>query len=884
MKQLLTYLLVITIVIFPVLAHAGSPVDTATSLVSKARIYSNLRNGDSSLHYAQLALADGKKRKDTALIVRSMALIGKANFYLKKTTDAANTYFDALKIARPGKDDDQIAFIYGEIGFVYFNTQHYKEAKEYYYKSLAIRKQLGQKKDIVSALINISVMSRQANDKGEAYTALRQAGNILATINDSALAGFFYNNLGVYHEYARQLDSARYYYLKAYDIWKAVNKVSEIYRTTFNIGYLAVERGNHKEALQYFKLAQSSAERYGSGTDIAHVYGTMAESFAATGSYKEAYQYLYKYAMLKDSLATGSFNGQLAELDKKYQTEKNKELIQEQQLKLKTANLQIQKQRSTILLVLLILVVAVAAAIIIFISYTFKRRLSDRVEEAKTRFFDNVVHEIRTPLSMIQAPISLLQSKIADPDLQQQLQLANRNIIRLNELVTQMLDVSKIDSATYKLNERLGDAAAIIQDITTAYQDTARQQAVTLTCHTQGATGLTYIDADALEKIMGNLLSNAFKFTPHGGKVEVALHCQPSLLTIQVSDSGPGIPNSDMPHIFNRFYRVEQHEKAGIKGVGIGLSLVKELVTLMSGTISVANQPTGGAIFTVALPLRQPQTQPAFTPVVDIPPASNSVDAAQADSNPDLKVILLVEDDKDILDFNANLLTQNGYHVLTATRVAQAEAILAKELPDLIITDLMMPDRDGMELVKSVRASASTNHIPIVVLSARRTAAIRVGTIDQGAQVYLPKPFMPDELLSTIKSQLAIIDNVRHKYQQQAAQPDTPVAEKFASTDPFTQRFFDLVQQHLDDAQLSVEKMADMMHMNRSHFQRKLKTLTGFSPSELIRSIRLEKALEMLRSKAGNVTEIAYATGFTSQSYFSKCFTEHFGYPPSQVS
>ncbi len=246
-------------------------------------------------------------------------------------------------------------------------------------------------------------------------------------------------------------------------------------------------------------------------------------------------------------------------------------------------------------------------------------------------------------------------------------------------------------------------------------------------------------------------------------------------------------------------------------------------------------------------------------------------------------MILIVEDDKDILQFNRSLMEEEGYSVVTAQNGNEAIVALSNALPDLVVTDLMMPGKDGLELLKEIRANVLTAHIPVIILSAKASVQARTEGLAEGAQAYLPKPFSPAELKGLVRNQLQLLHSQKERYKADTTSDNKNVEERFSGTDPFTQKCYATIQEHLDDPQLSVEKLAELMTINRSHFQRKIKTLTGYSPSELIKTIRLEKALEILLKKEANITETAYATGFTSQSYFTKCFSEHFGYPPSQA-
>lgn len=863
-------LLFVAIALLPAM-HSPVYAQNATlkETLEKARQFVNGKMPDSALVYAHRALDMARAQHDTTATIKALGQIGKSWLYKKDAKQAVANYFEALKLAREGRDDDEIAYLYGEVGYVYYMQQQYKEAKEYYYKGLALRRKLGEPKEVASALINISCMCRDRQEYGEAFSSLRQVEALLPNIKDTSIAGYYYTDMGVLFEYAHKLDSAEWYYRKAYEVWKRTGKESEIFRATFNLGYLWVERGDHSKAMPYFLLAKSAAEQYGSGTDIAHVFGTMAESYAALGNYKSAYQYLYRYAEMNDSIARSEFSTQVARLDKEFQAQKNKEIIREQELQLKTANLRIQEQRSTTLLVLLLLLFVVSAGIIAFIMYRFRRRVDKKVEEARARFFANVVHEIRTPLSMIQAPIQLIRERQSDAFISEQLAVAEKSTLRLNELVSQMLDMSKVDAHAYKLQPSVGNMADFLTGIAEQYATAAIDKGQQFMADISPAPGPQLFDRDAVEKVVTNLLSNASKFTPRGGSLGIRATTgrDAGSWTIEVWDNGPGISLHDRQEIFKRFYRAGEHIRSGIKGMGIGLAMVKDLVDLMHGAISVDSEPGQGAVFTVTLPLT----------FADQPGADGTITEG---GHP---LILLVEDDADILRFNADMLRNDGYQVATAANGADAITLLANTLPDIVITDLMMPGIDGAALITHIRSHAATEHLPIVVLSARTAAHVRVDAAEAGAQAYLSKPFQPAELRAVIKSQLDIQARNRRKYAQHATSTEDTIAGRFGGEHPYTQEVFRHIHEHLDDTQLSVEKLAEWMNTNRSHFQRKIKTLTGYSPSELIRTIRLERAHEMLKKKEGNVTEVAYATGFTSQSYFSRCFTDHFGYAPSQL-
>lgn len=816
----------------------------------------NATQPDSALRLADSLLTVIESGNKDARI-RAMNIKAKALFQKVQYKESLALLFDALRLCKQPADNKQVAYIYGEIGYLYYAQKQFPQSKSYYYRQIDILRSLHATDSLADPLINMATMHEALGEYDSSLLCLNQVGAIVAHNSNMRQHGYYYLNRGVLMQYLNKLDSAAYYYTAAYNAWNSIGYESQLYKATFNLGYIADQQNDHRKAIEYYKRTEQSVRKFGLQREIAHVYGTMAEAYAAMGLYDSGYKYLLQYVVINDSVTQSDFNTNLAKLDKQYQAEKSQQTIREQQSKL-------DQQHNRILLAVAALLIVILASVVILGYLSFGRRVQKQVEEAKSRFFANVAHEIRTPLSMIQGPVKLLKSQTTDPHILYQLDIADRNTARLNELMNQMLAISKIDAASYTLNESLGNPVAFIETIAKGFEQQAKDKGLAMALNLPVDSGNALFDKDALEKITANLISNAIKYTPAGGSIGIDVSGEGGKWVITVWDTGTGIPRDEQAHIFDRFYRTEQHKKDGSKGTGIGLSLVKELVQLMNGTVEVVSEPGRGAAFTVVLPLKQ------ITPV------------AETTVNEDAPTILLVEDDADILDFNKTLLQGNGYNVVTARNGKEAIELLSADLPDIIVTDMMMPEMDGMALLKTVTGNVATDHIPVIVLSAKTSA--RTEGVKQGAQVYLEKPFVPAELVAVINNQLQLLQKQKSKLQP--AQPEATAKtldERFAEADPFSRQCYQFIKEHIDDSQLSVELLANAMHINRSHFQRKIKTLTGFSPSELIRTVRLEKALEMLQRKEGNITEIAYATGFTSQSYFTKCFSDHFGYPPSQI-
>ncbi len=838
-------------------AHAQN---TGIVYVQNARTAVNAHEYDSGLIYADMAIEKALQQKDTLSQLKALRFKGKALLGLKRDKESAEAFFAALRLSDKTQYNEETGFIYGELGYYYLAQGNGIKAKEYYQKNFDVLSSIYGIDSMGNHLINLSVCHQRLENFDSARILLDKVQEITARNNDSSMRAYYELNMGAYYTEVNQPDSARLCYLRAYELWKALGNEQQLFKVTFNLGFFAFQKKDYREALKYYHLSESAAAKYGQKRELAHVYGTMAEAYAVLKDYSNAYEYLYRYATMNDSFSKEDINAYAIKLDKQFETDKARHTIQEQELELK-------QKENTILIIIIGAIVLISLGGAAFVWVTFRSRLRKKVEEAKERFFTNVAHEIRTPLAMIKGPIELLQQQVQNEEQLQHLATAARNTQRLNDLINQMLDISKIDADKYILQEHAGDPVSFVANLARQYETQAAEKNISLSC-TYDQEIQAFFDRDALEKITGNLIGNAIKYTPAGGNAGVDITTvreQSSVtLTVTVWDSGPGIPVQEQQKIFDRFYRSESKAR----GTGIGLALAAELATLMNGSVTVNSTPGNGAVFTVTCQLRY---------------AGSTGSTADSTTEPDAPHILLAEDDAEILAFNTTLLQQNGYKVTGVSDGNTAAEMAEKILPDLIVTDLMMPGKDGIALVQYIRNHELTTHIPVVVLSAKGAQHTRNEALAAGAQVYLAKPFSPAELAQTITNQLQLLQRNKERYQDLVSNTEETVTERLQHTDPFTQKCHELILEHIDDASFTVEKMAELMNVNRSHFQRKIKTLTGTSPSEMIKTIRLEKARELLLRRESNITETAYATGFTSQSYFTRCFTERFGYPPSDV-
>ncbi|MBA2611150.1 MAG: response regulator [Bacteroidetes bacterium] len=854
--------------------HVSSQEDNLKSIEAAADRTYNKKNFDSSIIYAEKLLTEAKKSNSNSYKVRAFYRMGIINSQLDKTKSAIDFLYNALDLCNDTSTARIKASIFNELGGLSFRQKSTATAKYYYKEEIRVRKEIRDIFGRATCLINLSAMHRRLGELDSAGFVLDEVRIILSHKKDSVLAGYYYQARGANFQANKQLDSSAAYFTRSLAIWQNLNNKNEAMIPLFNLGLIYHLKGDFKKALDNYLQVEKITENNNLNTYKITLYGNLAEVYYDLKDFKKSSDYFRKYIEFNNTFQKKEINDYTAKLDRRYKIEKT-EIVKKQKEEIEAQTIKIEEQNRRIYLSLMAIIIVAGVLVVLVFYFNFKKRLNVKIEEAKKKFFSNVVHEIRTPLSMIQAPLTVLKKKLNSIEDQQNIELAERNIKRLNELVNQMLDISKIDSVKYKLNETFGDIELFFDQILNTYTKLAIEKNISLLHNFVIPNKVAFFDKDSLEKITGNLLSNAIKYTPNNNQVGIDVYTEETehgiKLTIHVWDTGVGISQKDQENIFDRFYRSDK-TASSTKGVGIGLSLVKELIEIHQGTITIKSKEGKGSTFTATLMMKaKEETTLLKTPLMSV----NTDDA--------IHQILLIEDDKDILDFNATYLEQNNFKVLKSVNGKEAIELLEKTLPDLIISDLMMPELDGIGVLKAVKNNPQYNHIPVIILSAKASPESRMEALKIGAQGYLAKPFLPDEMLSIVINQLEILSKRKTEFKELISQPEKKVEEKFVGTEPYTQKLFALIFKQLDDPELSVEKLADQMATNRSHFQRKVKAITGLSPSEIIKAIRLEKANELLLSKNGNITEVAYQTGFSSQSYFTKCYTQHFGISPTQM-
>jgi len=552
------------------------------------------------------------------------------------------------------------------------------------------------------------------------------------------------------------------------------------------------------------------------------------------------------------------------------------------------------------------------------------------LDQLKSQFFANISHEFRTPLTLIKGPLEQLINQNTDLQNKKTFQLMHNNTSKLLELINQLLDLSKIESGNYRLKAHNGNIIGFINGLTKSFASLSDQKKILLNVEIEPELKNAefrnpfYYDPDVLEKIINNLISNALKFTPENGRIEVKLSQikekeNEGFLEIAIKDTGIGIPADKLPNIFDRFYQVNKSTSLDYEGSGVGLAYVHELVKAHKGEIHVESQPGKGTIFNLRFPLgkshlssdeiipdiptQKADQEPADSTLPDmilpdqipsdtilpdpIVPYQTQSDVSIANTpgngnEPNEKPwVLIVEDHAEMREYIFESI-QNQYRVIQASNGSEGFTRAEELIPDLVISDIMMPEMDGGEFCEKIKASEKTSHIPVILLTAKADVNDRIMGLETGADDYLLKPFNAEELRIRIKN---LIDNrrvLRQKFSSNSiiTPGEISVTPRDAS---FMEMLLSLVDENMANIDFSVEDLGKEAGMSQSQLHRKLKAIVNMSANQFIRSVRMQRAMDLLQNSAGNIADVAFMVGYDDPGYFSKSFRKFYGKLPSEV-
>ncbi|MEC4115087.1 tetratricopeptide repeat protein [Myroides pelagicus] len=915
--------------------ESASDTLTVNRINELSRLLLRVSEFDQAIVHAQKSEQLAKKIKYKFGQATAFSILGIANVYKGNYPLALDNFQANLKITEALGDQRDIANSYNYIGIVYLSQGNYPLALEYYFKTLKIFEELDYKKGILNALNNIGIVYKNQKEYSKALEYYLNALKIVENTDDKQSTSMAYNNIGSVYQLQGNYPKALEYLFQALALKQELGNKQEQAGCYNNIGIIYKQQENYPEALKYyFKFLElaleiqdkpsialannniglvelelnrvDSAQKHiekalilaketGNKSLIRDFYYNTTLVDSTLGNYKDAYQNYKQYIVYRDSLINQENEKKSLEISMGYQFDKKAALFQEE---LKTKQL----QRN-----IAFVGIGVMALLTILVFYLFKLRnkkfkiekqnlelqrreveILKENEQFKTRFIANISHEFRTPLTLINGHVEVLKQKGDQQDFSHFNEI-EQNGKRLLTLINQLLDLSKMQSGQYKLKYQNGNVLNQASMLVQSFHSYAQQHGISLILeHTESAKTLPErqfnYSSEALAIIITNLISNAIKYTPAGGSVTTEIDYKQDKIFISITDTGIGISPNDIPRIFERFYQVDDPKQRTYAGSGIGLALVKELVNLHQGDIKVESPVEGGCTFTFWIESAQTEdieTTNAIEPNNDLPNSQPTPAATDESENTELPLVLVIEDQSELRSFIVDNLGQQ-YRYEQASNGKDGIRLAKELLPDLIISDVMMPDANGYEVCETLKNNVATSHIPIILLTAKAEQKDKLTGLQTGADDYLTKPFSLAEIRLRVKNILSFKELLRKKFKGNTM----PTAEETPELNTRDRKFVDdvtgLVEQNISNLQFGVNTLADGVCLSVSQLNRKLKTITGKTPAEFIRNIRLEEAVELLKD-GESVADTAWAVGFEDSVYFSKVFKKHWGYPPSSV-
>ncbi|MCB9081110.1 MAG: response regulator [Lewinellaceae bacterium] len=855
--------------------------------------------------------AYARQTNDLELQGKALNSLGNAFHNVLRNDSAIIYLLQSVEIKERVGNQKDLAAAYSNIGNIFSDEQAPDKAVAYLEKALAIRLSLpdGERSAIIT-YNNLSIAYNGQQKYAKAIEYAQRGYELAREIKNDFLAGVLAGSLSHLWMKNGNLDRAVELGEESIERLSAINRRSNLVFPYATLAEVWWRKGNYSKALDANQKGYAIMEELNLVEPLEVYYENFANIYEGLGNYPEALKWLKQYQILDDSLFNKDKLEALAAVEAKFETEKKEAQLARQQLQIER---DASQKRA-------ILIGSVAALLLVIGLFQYIRvRQQSRQREAelaaqlehaeaeklremdtlKSTFFANISHEFRTPLTLIISPIEQMIQGTFKGDYQKYYGIIHRNGKRLLDLVNQLLDLSRLESGKMTLQVATGDLSRLMAALAGSFESLAIKQQIQLQIQQPSSPVVGFFDRDKVEKIIVNLIANAFKFTGEEGTIRISLAENTDTALITIQDTGIGIPADQLPNLFDRFTATRNSELQA--GSGIGLALVKELVELHHGQIAVTSQEGEGTTFMVTLPLGgnaypaheraadaagTPETNPESTPSPTMMPSSGSPTPRPLLSltdNASKPVLLVAEDNADVRAYISEQLADR-YQLIEAENGQLALEKALESTPDLIITDVMMPLMDGITLCSHLKTNEKTSHIPIVMLTARADQADRLEGLQTGADDYLTKPFDARELQVRVANLIVQRQQLQEHFRRtlNTFTPTAPV--QAASMDAvFLQKVRQAIETNLDDETFSVVELGNQIGMSRSQLHRKLSALTGYSPNEVIRHMRLERGRQLLEKKVATVAEVAYLCGFNSPAYFIKCFREQYGITPGEL-
>lgn len=902
---------------------AKSKFDLSRTEYLRGYAYTLLGKFEEALPHHRNELKLAMQTEELELQGKALSSLGNCYHNLLQNDSAIYYLLESAKVKEQLGNKKDLASVYANIGNVFSDEQAPDKAIEYLEKALAIRLSLpeGEK----GAIVTYNNISIAYNGKGDFDKAIEYAQKGYDLANESGnkfLAGVLAGSLA--HLWLEKNDPDKSIELaeKSISLLTELNRRSNLVYPYATLAEAWWRKGDFNRSLEVNRQGYAIMEELKLKEPLEVYYENFANAFEGTGDYKQSLFWFKKFMVLDDSLFTKEKLEAIAGVEAKFETKKKEAQLAKQQV-------QIEREAFQKKIILFGSVVAILALAGLFYFLRNKQRVKQKQAELaaqnaeltaqlkhaeaqklreldaiKSTFFANISHEFRTPLTLIISPVEQMINGTFKGDFGKYYQIIHRNAKRLLHLVNQLLDMSKLESGKLKLEASEGHLDQFVKAIAGSFESLAFRQLIDLKIVVPPDEVLCFFDRDKVEKILVNLISNAFKFTGEGGTIKIELlpfsenDQSNEVCTIIISDTGIGIPAEQLPQLFDRFGSSRFSEVQS--GSGIGLALTRELVLLHGGDIQVESKEGEGTTFTFTLgvnrsffkndeiiqskPVPAANSNEVFSDQVSrlsrdaIQPAFSSIY-----SSANQPVLLIAEDNPDVRTYIVDNLSDE-YQIIEAENGKLAMDKALEHIPDLVISDVMMPEMDGTEFCKLLKSNEKTSHIPLIMLTARAEQSDKLAGLQTGADDYLVKPFDVRELQVRVANLTEQRRRLKEHFRKSLSAFATSPVEAESMDAVFLRRIRETVEANLEDETFSVVELGRLMGMSRSQLHRKLTALTDYSPNEVIRNMRLERAKQLLEKNTGTVSEVSYLCGFNSPAYFIKCFKDYFGVTPGEIT
>lgn len=848
---------------------------------------------DSAVYYTQKEINLAKKTTEKEHIIRGYILLGNIWYQKFEHDKAFLNYAKADSICNNDKAFETStlhAQIYNYMGYAVRTTHGYAKSLEFYKKAKKVYQKLNNTFGVQE--VNTAI--------AQAYISLKKYDEALKLLNESIS---YQEKLPIHNSYSyaiivrgfllskmHKLKLAKKDYQLYYSL--AVQTKNRTYQR-WGLGYLAnfyyMNKEYAKAIIFYNKVIKLCKEENDFGNELEYTL-RLIDAYKHTNNFKKATETYDKYIFLLKKIEKKNINKETHALEIKYQTQKK-----EHEIALLKAEKNIAKQQKINQRNLLLAGIGLSSFVGVFFFFSYRNRKKTmqklkELDQLKTNLFTNISHEFRTPLTLISSPIQqqLKKKNISNKD-RTSFEIIQNNATRLLDLVNQLLDISKIEVGSLKLKIAHYNLASFYGKLLDGFSFMANQKEIDFKVKINPTPKHTWFDKDILEKISTNLLSNAIKYTPIKGTIITEVFVKENKLNFIVKNTGSGISSSKITKIFDRFYQLNNNSE----GTGIGLALVKELVLLHKGKIKVESIPNQWTTFTVLLPVNKKAfkideiiTEPLInknTQNINFK-NDNAIEFQNDTINEETEnpIALIVEDNKEVNNYIGTLL-KDEYTIIQAVNGEEGIKLALEYVPDIIISDIMMPIKDGITLCNTLKTDERTSHIPIILLTAKSGEENQIKGIKVGADAYITKPFNNDLLVLKVEQLIAIRKKLQTRYSQEVILKPTDIA-----VNSIDERFLERVQKVLDtnlvESSFHVNEFSKAVGMSRMQLHRKLKVLTGLSTTEFIRSQRLKLAAQLLKASDINISQVGYSVGFNDHAYFSKCFKKVYKCSPSEYA